>query len=348
MPRIRWNPEGRARWPLVWRDARWPVYVMAAHVALAVAVDVAGLLPVARNLLLNIPAFLTMLAVSALVLPVLLGVSRLRHHSWRAAQRRYLTLRSVIGVLVVAAFVAQESQMHEAFKRLIGRAQNPFRWDSALSEASIWLHGGQPAWRWLDPIFHSPAMTAALDVAYLGWFPIIFAFGCLVAWLPRRGLRRRSLCAWGLVWVGLGTVLAQLVSSAGPVYYHYVVPGPDPYGPLLAHLAQVNAIMPLEAITLQHDIWANLQRPHDFWWLHISAFPSMHVALPALFGLVGLRWWRPLGVLLLAFLPIILIGSIYLAWHYPIDGYVAILGVLGCWWLAGRLTYHATFRNTSQ
>jgi membrane-associated phospholipid phosphatase len=345
MPHTRWNPEGRALWPLVWRDARWPVYVMAAHVALAVAVDVAGLLPVARNLLLNVPAFVTMLAVSALVLPVLLGVSRLRHHSWRAAQRRYLTLRPVIGVLVVAVFVAEESQIHEAFKRLLGRV-NPFRWDAALSHASILLHGGVPAWRWLNPVFHAPRLTAALDTLYLGWFPIVFVLGCLLAWLPRRRLRQRALLTWGLVWLGLGTVLAQIFSSAGPVYYHHVVSGPDPYAPLMAHLDSVNTVLPLGAVRLHASVWANLHRVHDLRWLHISAFPSMHVAVPAVFACLWWRQWRPAGVLLWAVTVIILIGSIYLGWHYAVDGYAAILGVLACWWLAGRLLRRRPARRT--
>jgi hypothetical protein len=33
-----------------------------------------------------------------------------------------------------------------------------------------------------------------------------------------------------------------------------------------------------------------------------------------------------------------LFGSVYLAWHYAVDGYAAILGTLGLWWLTGRFS----------
>jgi hypothetical protein len=191
-------------------------------------------------------------------------------------------------------------------------------------------------------------MTAALDSLYIGWIPIVFLMGCVVAWLPGRGQRTRALCCWGLVWVGLGTVLAQLFSSAGPVYYHHLVPGPDPYAPLLAHLDSVNAALPLSALSLQADIWANHLRVHDLPWLHISAFPSLHVALPMFFGVVMWRVWRPLSVLLLGLTVLILCGSIYLAWHYALDGYVSILGVLACWWLAGRVRRYGLTRSRSR
>lgn len=348
MPRHRFNPEGRALWPLVWRDTRWPVYVMLAHAGLGLAIDALGIAPIRQGMFWNGASFRVTLSLTLLVLPFVLLASALRGRSLRRVQRRYLTLRSLLGALLCVVFITQESQMHEAFKRQLGRAV-PFRWDEALSHASIWLHGGVPAWRWLDPLFHRPAITASLDLAYAIWIPLVVTLGCLVAWLPRRALWRRALGCWGLLWLLCGTVLAQVFSSAGPVYYHHLVAGRDPYAPLLAHLATVNMVMPLEAVVLHQSIWDNLHRTHELWWLHISAFPSMHVALIAFFAVVLFRWWRPAGVMLWSFVPIVLAGSVYLAWHYALDGYVAIVGVLVCWWLSGKLTRcHATFKNTSQ
>jgi hypothetical protein len=345
MSRSRWNPEGGALWPLVWRDTRWPAYVVAAHAALGLAADAFGILPVRQYMRWNGHSLMVMLRGSLLLLAILLVADLLCHRSFSRVQRRYLTARSAIGVGVVCLFVAQEGQMHEAFKRFIGRPENPFRWDATFSHISILLHGGVPAWRWLDYVFHPAARTQALDLAYFAWFPVIFYMGCLIAWLPRRGLRTRALCCWGFIWIGLGTVLAQLFSSAGPVYYHHVVAGPDPYAPLMAHLAAVSQHTPIIALQIQDALWANLPRAKDLAWLHISAFPSLHVALPAFFALVTWRLWRPLGVALVAFTAIILMGSIYLGWHYPIDGYLSILAVIGCWWLAGRLIRQTTRRS---
>ena len=38
-----------------------------------------------------------------------------------------------------------------------------------------------------------------------------------------------------------------------------------------------------------------------------------------------------------AFLVVILIGSVQLAWHYAVDGYAGILIAWGAWALAGRM-----------
>ncbi len=226
--------------------------------------------------------------------------------------------------------------MNEAFKRYIGRPENPFRWDATFAHLSATLSGGMPAFHWLNPIFHPPNLTVALDQAYVLWFPLVFYLGAAVAWMPRRGLRERALLCWGLVWIVLGTVLAQIFSSAGPVYYHHVVAGPDPYASLMAHLDSVNARIPLVAVELQSEIWSNLQRTHDLAWLHISAFPSIHVALPVFFGIVFFRVWRGLGLFLFGVTGIIICGSIYLGWHYAIDSYASIIGVALLWWMAGR------------
>lgn len=337
MPRNRLNPEGPALWPLVWRDTRWPIVIMLLHIVLAFAVTWLGLMRIEQPQLWRITGYGHGLIGFCAPIPFLFIAEMLRHRSMRRFQRRYVTIRSFIGVLVVLLFVAQESQMHEAFKRFIGRPENPFRWDATFARVSSVLSGGVPAYHWMNLLFHDINLTVALDQAYLFWFPLMFYLGATVAWLPHRGVRQRALLCWGLVWIVLGTVLAHVFSSAGPVYYHHVVAGSDPYAPLLAHLDSVNARIPLVAVQLQGDIWNNLQRSRDLPWLHISAFPSIHVALPVFFGLVFFRVWRGLGLFLFGVTVIIVCGSIYLGWHYAIDGYASIGGVALLWWLSGRL-----------
>jgi hypothetical protein len=47
------------------------------------------------------------------------------------------------------------------------------------------------------------------------------------------------------------------------------------------------------------------------------------------------RLSRVAGILGWGYLALILVGSVHLAWHYAIDGYVSILAVLLIWRAAG-------------
>jgi membrane-associated phospholipid phosphatase len=62
----------------------------------------------------------------------------------------------------------------------------------------------------------------------------------------------------------------------------------------------------------------------------IAAFPSLHVAVPALFVCAFPRWrfvWIP-------FTAVTLIGSILLGWHYLIDGYAGVALAWASWRVA--------------
>jgi hypothetical protein len=63
----------------------------------------------------------------------------------------------------------------------------------------------------------------------------------------------------------------------------------------------------------------------------------MHVAMATLFALLCWRVRRWLGVIMTIFALVIMIGSVHLAWHYAIDGYVGASGILLIWCLVGRL-----------
>jgi hypothetical protein len=330
------NPDGAALWRAVWWEHRWLLAVWLVHRSLAFALDRAGVLPI-HWLPWNGEYFQRLLLYAACWLAGMLLFDAIRRRELVTAQRRYLTARSLIGLALGALFIARESLLHEAFKRNIGRAVNPFRWDAALSRFDTWLHFGVPPWRWLDPLFHTGLMTRVLDLMYVGWFFLIVAGCCWINASADRPLRARAFLAYGLLWIFLGTGVAQVFTSAGPVYFHQVVSGANPYAPLMAHLDSVHTSMGLLAVDLQHDLWANFTAIPERPWFHVSAMPSMHVAIPVLFALVlHKRHWR-LGAAAWVYTAFIVCGSIYLGWHYAVDGYVAILGALGCWWLAGRL-----------
>src|SRR5690606_16080164 len=67
----------------------------------------------------------------------------------------------------------------------------------------------------------------------------------------------------------------------------------------------------------------------------ISAMPSMHLAIATLNALLFLRLSRVAGLVTLVYLATTLFGSVYLGWHYAVDGYVSIVAVILLWRAVG-------------
>lgn len=63
--------------------------------------------------------------------------------------------------------------------------------------------------------------------------------------------------------------------------------------------------------------------------------PSMHVAGAMLFALLGWRTNRWLGILLSINVVLILCATVFLGWHYAVDGYASIIATPMIWWVVG-------------
>ena len=150
-------------------------------------------------------------------------------------------------------------------------------------------------------------------------------------------LRRQFFIAFVASWIILGTASAIALSSGGPVYFGKLTAQPDPYHQLTLYLEAVHDQYNLHVIGLRDWLWQSYTLNDENPFTRISAMPSMHVAMVALFALVGWRTSRLLGVLFVAYAVVVLIGSVVLGWHYAIDGYASILGVGVIWWWSGRL-----------
>ena len=70
----------------------------------------------------------------------------------------------------------------------------------------------------------------------------------------------------------------------------------------------------------------------------ISAMPSLHNAMCVLLFLAARNIDRRLAAAAAIFALLIFIGSVHLGWHYAIDAYISLFGVLVIWKLAGFLT----------
>jgi hypothetical protein len=339
-----------------WRQAllehRLFVGLVVLYATLGLTCEALGVIPGFRSRVLYLPAY--SLSIFLIWVPPLLTLMRERFAvrdsngaringwagwtaAWRAARRGPLRSERVLGFVLVALLVPVLLNTFGAWKALIPTL-HPFASDAQLAALDRTLHLGRDPWRWLHPWLGQPSVTRAIDTIYWTWILWIPLIVLWQAWDGDHMRRRRFLLTFVLSWIVLGTGLATLVSSAGPCFYKYLVPGQDPYADLLSYLDRIHVQNPLHARQWQIVLWVVYKMPTPEPYTRISAMPSMHVAMPVLYTLSAWPRSRVLGVLCAAFALVIMVGSVHLGWHYAVDGEVSILAVCGLWWVAGRIT----------
>ena len=151
----------------------------------------------------------------------------------------------------------------------------PFAWDVPLEEFDRWLHGGIAPWRLLQPIVGVPAITHAINLAYNLWF---YVLGFVLIWqtfsLHDARLRLQFFFSLVLGWILLGTIVAALLSSAGPCFFGQVTGLSDPYAPLIAYLREADQSYPVWAIRTQDRLWQTYLTHSLSLGAGISAMPS--------------------------------------------------------------------------
>jgi hypothetical protein len=212
----------------------------------------------------------------------------------------------------------------------------PFTWDPAFEAADRWLHFGTAPWKWLQ-LEIWPA-TRVIEFVYALWGVALAAVPFVVCLRRETDPNRtRLLISYPLVMILLGNVAAGLFMSAGPFWFHHQDGLADPYAPLFTYLNHGNPERSFSAVLFQEYLWVAQLKDITEIGTAISAFPSIHVAIAALF----LFYAWPLGAtaraIALAFLLLILIGSMHLGWHYAVDGYAGIAGAAAVYWMVGRL-----------
>jgi hypothetical protein len=216
-----------------------------------------------------------------------------------------------------------------------------FGLDPLLREADKLLFLGVDPWRATHAVFGSPTATMFIDRSYHGWF-LPMALGLLIcAWLPASTykLRTQYILSYIGVWIGLGSVLAFILPSAGPCYYSHFH-GADPsFDELLRRLREVQEASGtrMNALANQSALLASFGSDQLGIGRGISAMPSVHNGLAVLFALAGFQLHRAAGILLSAYAVLIWIGSIHLGWHYALDGIVAAGVTIIMWRISGRI-----------
>lgn len=219
---------------------------------------------------------------------------------------------------------------------------NPFTWDKEFAVLDRLLHFGIDPWRILYAPFSLPLLdkvynvfTYALNINYNAW--LIAVFAALYWQLFDKSnpvVRMQFFFAFLLTWAINGTLIATLFSSAGPCFLERLT-GSAYYAPLMDQLNAANEHYKIFAVSTQDMIWNAASKSQSMVGGGISAMPSIHVSTALLFWLLARELNAKYQRLFMIFFVLIVIGSVFLAWHYAVDGYLSILTTYALWQLSG-------------
>jgi len=220
----------------------------------------------------------------------------------------------------------------------------PFYADRALVELDLWLHGTDP-WTWAHSVvpesFSAVIFAGYAYVWHVQWFGILL----FVAFWRDPVRRLRYLWAFALTTILCGTVLATLLSSAGPIFHDQFYGG-DRFAGLRTALTENGSAAPVYIYA--NYLLAAYRSGRPELGSGISAMPSMHVAFVTLNALFLTGFGRRWAIVGWSFAAFILFGSVYTGWHYAVDGYLSILVVSLLWYVTGRLLLPQTSRDIAE
>ena len=212
---------------------------------------------------------------------------------------------------------------------------HPFSWDVQFMELDKALHLGRLPHEYAHAVFGGHYTISFFTGLYNIWLFLMYMVLLIACFLrPDSFSRMQFLVAFLLTWAIGGNLLAMIFSSAGPVYYAKLGLG-DAYAALMERLHEHAATGALTVVDTQALLWHFHTMAQNV--NAISAFPSMHVASSVLMAIFAFRLSRLAGILMTVFAVCIQIGSVLLAWHYAVDGYVGAVIAILCWVLAGTL-----------
>lgn len=313
----------------------WPIYLIAGIYVLAGSLYLASIGQSGFGTLnAYIRAWAMNFGVLAPYLVTLFGIVRItlrirqrKNLAYRAMLAPHRTARFIAGTILLLTAILLFTSMFSSIKATFPLAHG-FLFDHAQADIDKAIHFGVDPWRLLFAFAKHPLVLRLVELNYnVFWFIVCYGALYWVLTSPRaERIRVRYMLTWLTVWIVIGTVMASIWLSAGPAFYGLVTGDTARFGEQMAFLA-TSAGDYSSAHNFQAYLWALHELGKPGFGSGISAFPSMHVALITLNALFVGETSRRWAMLMWAYVAFVAMSSVYLGWHYAIDGYVSIVVV---------------------
>lgn len=211
---------------------------------------------------------------------------------------------------------------------------NPFYADPVLDRVERFIHFGKAPAEWFYQNFSQPWIINMSLTVYGAWFFIGLGFLVLNIFGIRgeRG-RERALISFVMCWLVNGAILATILSSTGPIFWHEFYPG-------LTNIYEGYVNNLIDNYSIYNDLYQLLLKlvllPPNVEINGISAMPSLHISILALIWLHAREYVRPIRYICLLWMMLTLVACIVLMTHYAIDGYVSIVTTWLIWRWSAR------------
>ncbi len=246
-------------------------------------------------------------------------------NGWTRARLGDLAIASVACMFFAFAFSTTKSTLPHVI---------PFWADPAFANIDRVLHFGAEPYEFVHRFASSISADWVVTVYFLVWAGIAIFFPVWLILVDKdAGRIRRYLLLYVLTWLIVGNLLAGAFMSAGPIYYDRLLGG-DTFAPLIALLAE-SGITDSAMGGVQSGLWELYAGERLGVGSGVSAFPSVHVAIATLVTIYLAERSRYLLVVGLLYWSVIQFLSVYVGFHYAMDGYASTV-IVGVMWAALR------------
>ena len=253
---------------------------------------------------------------------------------------RYLTLDALgrmIAAIPMILLSALICPIFSSLKSLIPR-MNDYSWDPVFIAWDRAIFFGNDAWQVLQPLIGFPIVTAFIALSYHIWilllFPGVIYFALYRA--PSREVKRRFFVSYAMAWSIIGGLMATLLASVGPAFAGPLV-GIDTFAAQMDYLRAANEEYPIMVLSVQELLLERFYLDERGLGSGITAMPSMHCAIAALYWLAMRHVSKTAGRWFFGFFVLIWIGSVHTGYHYAVDGLVSLIAITVIWWASKRI-----------